>query len=117
VTCSSGIFLFYLKPTLLTDRCAFCGVSFSGTATDGGRVALSLFGRLGKGAVGSVFLALLLLVGLTGSDLFLFYFSFCIAFQTGNEVPARNEVDKLDIPRVFLATGTYVLAALALIPF
>lgn len=80
-------------------------------------MALSLFGRLAKGAVGSIFFFILLIAGLTGSDLFLFYFSFCIAFQAGNEVPARNEVDKLDIPRVFLATGTYVLAALALIPF
>lgn len=80
-------------------------------------MALSLFGRLGKPVIGSLFFVLLLFVGLIGSDLFLFYFSFCIAFQAGNEVPARNEVDKLDIPRVFLATATYVVAALALIPF
>ena len=86
-------------------------------ATDGGRVALSLFGRLTKGVVGSIALLTLLIVGFTGSDLFLFYFSFIIAFQSGNEVPARNEVDKLDIPRVLLATATYVFAALALIPF
>lgn len=82
-------------------------------------MALTLFGRrFGKVAIGSLFFVLLLFAGLVGgSDLFLFYFSFCIAFQTGNEVPARNEVDKLDIPRVFLATSTYVVAALALIPF
>lgn len=67
--------------------------------------------------MGTLALCVLLIVGIAGSDLFLFYFSFCIAFQTGNEVPARNEVDKVDIPRVLLATATYVFAALALTPF
>ena len=80
-------------------------------------MALTLFGRVGKPVVGGIFFTILLFAGLFGSDLFLFYFSFCLAFQAGNEVPARNEVDKLDIPRVFLATVTYVVAALALIPF
>ena len=76
-----------------------------------------MFGRVGKGIFGTVMLLVLLIAGLAGSDLFLFYFSFCIAFQSGNEVPARNEVDKLDIPRVFLGTAAYVFTALALIPF
>ena len=67
--------------------------------------------------MGTLALGVLLTVGIAGSDLFLFYFSFCIAFQTGNEVPARNEVDKVDIPRVLLATATYVFVALALTPF
>ena len=57
------------------------------------------------------------LVGLLGSDLFLFYFAFLIAFQTGNELPARNEVDKISFPRVCLAIGSTVLSLLALIPF
>jgi len=76
-----------------------------------------LFGRGGKQGIGLIFFSILLIAGLIGSDLFLFYFSFCIAFQAGNEVPARNEVDKLDIPRVFLGTAAWVFCALALIPF
>jgi hypothetical protein len=87
------------------------------TATDGGRIALSLFGREAKLAIGNMFFLALLLVGVLGSDLFLFYFAFCIAFQTGNEVPARNEVDQVDFSRVLIATVTYVVALLSLIPF
>ena len=85
--------------------------------TDGGRAAITMFGRPLKSFVGSMALFGLLLVGLGGSDLFLFYFGFCIAFQSGNDVPMRNEVDSLDIPRVFFATVVYIVAALALIPF
>lgn len=67
--------------------------------------------------IGNVFLFALLAAGLFGSDLFLFYFSFCIAFQTGNEIPSRNEVDSIDFGRVTLSTAAYIAAALAMIPF
>lgn len=87
------------------------------TDTDGGRMALALFGRGAKLLVGNIFLFVMLLVGLTGSDLFLFYFAFCIAFQAGNEIPSRNEVDKIDFSRVGVATTSYVVALLTLIPF
>lgn len=86
-------------------------------ATDGGRVALALFGRATKLAIGQVSLIALLLLGILGSDLFLFYYAFIIAFQTGNEVPARNEVDKVDIPRAAVAGSSLILAILALVPF
>ena len=59
----------------------------------------------------------MLAVGILGSDLFLFYFAFCLAFQAGNEVPSRNEADAIDFGRVVVATAAYVLAALALVPF
>lgn len=78
---------------------------------------MALFGRNAKILIGSIFAFATLVVGLVGSDLFLFYFAFFTAFQTGNEIPSRNEVDKVDLPRVFLATAIYVLAALALVPF
>jgi len=80
-------------------------------------MALALFGRGAKSVVGSCFLIALFIAGFAGSDLFLFYFSFVIAFETGNEIPARNEVDNLDLPRVCLAAAAYFVAALALIPF
>jgi membrane-associated protease RseP (regulator of RpoE activity) len=85
--------------------------------TDGGRVALSIFGRQLKSAIGSFALFVVFFLGVSGSDLFLYYFSFCIAFQSGNEIPARNEVDNLSISRIVLASASYVVAALALIPF
>jgi hypothetical protein len=80
-------------------------------------VAIALFGRVVKKFWGSIFLLGLLGFGFGGSDLFLFYFAFLVAFQVGNEIPARNEFDVLDMPRILLATFTYVLAALALVPF
>jgi hypothetical protein len=86
-------------------------------ATDGGRMALTLFGRGPKLVVGNLFLFATLLIGLTGSDLFLFYFSFVIAFQTGNELPARNEVDDVSFSRVLVATAAWSLAFLTLVPF
>jgi hypothetical protein len=89
----------------------------SSIATDGGRIALTLFGRGAKLLIGNVFLLALLAVGLIGSDLFLFYFTFCIAFQPGNEVPARNEVDRVAFSRVVVAMTAYVVALLSLIPF
>ena len=86
-------------------------------ATDGGRIALALFGRGAKLLVGNIFLFAIFLVGLFGSDLFLFYFAFLLAFQTGNEIAARNEVDNVAFSRVGLAVVSYVVAMLALIPF
>lgn len=86
-------------------------------ATDGGRIALALFGRGGKLAVGNIGLFALLFTGVLGSDLFLFYFAFVVAFQSGNEVPARNEVDDISFPRVILATIAFATAFLALVPF
>ena len=77
----------------------------------------TLIGRGGKLVVGGLFLTALLFAGLVGSDLFLFYFSFVIAFQTNNEVPARNEVDDVSFLRVVLATVAYATAFLALVPF
>lgn len=78
---------------------------------------MALFDRGDKNGIGSFTLLALLYFGLFGSDLFLFYFSFVIAFQTGNEVPARNEVDPVSFSRVIVATIAYVVAFLSLCPF
>jgi membrane-associated protease RseP (regulator of RpoE activity) len=85
--------------------------------TDGGRLTMALFDRVEKQTIGSLTLLALLYFGLFGSDLFLFYFSFVIAFQTGNEVPARNEEDSVNFSRVIVATLCYGLVLLTLIPF
>ncbi|KAL7564433.1 hypothetical protein ACA910_002748 [Epithemia clementina (nom. ined.)] len=85
-------------------------------STDGGRIAMALFGRKTKLAIGSLAMFIILLLGIQGSDLLLFYYAFCLAFQKGNEIPCRNEVDTVDFSRVLVATATYFLALLALIP-
>jgi hypothetical protein len=81
-------------------------------ATNGGRMAQTLFGRGAKLLVGNLFLLAILSIGIGGSDLFLFYFALCIAFQTGNESFSRNEVDMIDFSRIFVAITAYLLAAL-----
>lgn len=55
--------------------------------------------------------------GLFGSQIYLFYFAFCFLFQIGDKIPAKNEVDKVNFPRLVIATAMYIVAALALIPF
>ena len=77
---------------------------------------MALFDRAEKMSIGSLALSALLFGGLFGSDLFLFYFSFCLAFQTGNEVPARNEQDSVEFSRIFVALVCYALAILTLVP-
>lgn len=79
-------------------------------------MAQTLFGRFAKVAIGNFAMLATLAIGIGGSDLFLFYFAFCIAFQTGNEIPARNEVDDVDVSRIFVAVVAYLLALLSLIP-
>ncbi len=84
--------------------------------TDGGRVALALFGRSGNQAVGFFALIALFFQGIFGSDLLLFYFAFITFFQSENEIPCRNEVDDIDFSRVLLSTFAGVLVLLSLIP-
>lgn len=77
---------------------------------------MALFDRAEKMSIGTLTLAVLLYAGLFGSDMFLFYFSFCLAFQTGNEVPSRNEQDSVDFSRVIVAIVCYGLVILTLVP-
>ena len=89
---------------------------YARSATDGGRIAMTLFSRGAKLVVSQLFLIVLFTLGIFGSDLFLFYFSFLIFFQQGNEIPSRNEVDEVSFSRVLLATVAGVISLLALIP-
>lgn len=84
--------------------------------TDGGRIATSLFGRSGTQLVSLITFIGMFLLGLSGSDLILFYFSYVVFFQSELEIPQRNEVDDMDFSRVLLATATGVLVLLTLIP-
>jgi hypothetical protein len=76
-----------------------------------------MLGRNPKIVLGYLTMATLLCTGIFGSDLFLFYFAFIIAFQTGNEVPARNEIDELGAFRVALGGLGFAIAFLTLVPF
>lgn len=114
----SSSFLYFEKILLLTKFCNLHLFILKSTkATDGGRIGLALFGRPAKLVVGNLFLFTLLLTGLLGSDLFLFYFSFVIAFQTGNEIACRDETENISFPRVIVAILAYCLAFLSLVPF
>jgi len=84
--------------------------------TDGGRVGLALFGRTGLQVAGFITSVGLLIQGLFGSDLLLFFFSYVVFFQGDMEIPQRNEVDDIDFSRVLLATAAGVLVLLTLIP-
>jgi hypothetical protein len=111
-----SVFDSFLNETDVSKRSHPLPLGFGSTATDGGRMALSLFGRGPKLLIGNAFMFAILLIGTLGSDLFLFYFAFCLAFQSGNEIPAKNEVDSVDFSRVIAGTLIYVLALLVLIP-
>ena len=84
--------------------------------TDGGQVGLALFGRTGLQVAGFITSVGLLIQGLFGSDLLLFFFSYVVFFQGDMEIPQRNEVDDIDFSRVLLATAAGVLVLLTLIP-
>eukprot|EP00804_Cyclotella_cryptica_P008925 CCRYP_012045-RB/>CCRYP_012045-RB protein AED:0.03 eAED:0.03 QI:274/1/1/1/0.83/0.71/7/2545/865 len=84
--------------------------------TDGGRIAMSLFGRSGSQAITLASLTVLFVLGLSGSDLMLFYFGFVVLGQSELEIPMRNEVDDVDFPGVTLASLAGFLMILSLVP-
>lgn len=56
------------------------------------------------------------ILGISQSDLLLFYFAFIVFFQSELEIPMRNEVDDVDFSRVVLVTFAGFLTLLTLIP-
>jgi len=87
--------------------------------TDGGRIATTIFGRNGFLLVQGLTYLVLLSAGIFGNDHnhFLVAYGLLTFFtQKRLEVPCRNEIDPLDIPRGLLAIAVWVLAALILIP-
>jgi membrane-associated protease RseP (regulator of RpoE activity) len=84
--------------------------------TDGGRISMSLFGRSGTQGVTLISLATLFVLGLSGSDLMLFYFGYVLLSQFELEIPLRNEVDDVGVAGVLLATLAGFLMILTLAP-
>ena len=87
--------------------------------TDGGRIAVAMFGRRGAFVV-KLFSALLLcaagLFGLDDTNILLIYGLFVLVYQRELESPALNEVDELDFPRGLMAICTALVVGLTLIP-
>lgn len=84
--------------------------------TDGGRISMSLFGRSGSQGLTLFSLAVLFVVGLSGSDLLFFYFGFVVLAQLELEIPLKNEIDEVGLAGVLLASMAGFLAILALVP-
>jgi hypothetical protein len=87
--------------------------------TDGGRIALTMFGRRGAFLVKSFTTLLLCAVGLFGLDgqkILVAYAFFVTFWQRELESPMQNEVDELDFGRGFVAIAVALLVALTLLP-
>jgi hypothetical protein len=87
--------------------------------TDGGRIALAMFGRKGTYLVNTFTTILICGLGffdLDESRILLMYVLFTLVWQRELESPARNEVEELDFPRGVLGIATSLLVALVLVP-
>lgn len=85
------------------------------SGTDGGRIALALFGRNAAGFLNGFSLITLFIAGL-GNDTFLLYFLFVFLFQGDPEIPLRNEIDDVGSVRVALSLFTAAFVIMTLVP-
>jgi hypothetical protein len=87
--------------------------------TDGGRIAVAMFGRRGAFVV-KLFTSLLLcvagLVGLDQVNILLIYVLYASIWQRELETPMRNEVDELDFLRGSVGIAVAAVVGLTLIP-
>ena len=87
--------------------------------TDGGRIALSVFGRSFAKFVRGATLIVLVGAGFFGGDeanLLLFYAVFAQIWQREPEIPCKNEVDGVSDGRAIVAFITLFLVGLAVVP-
>lgn len=87
--------------------------------TDGGRIALTIFGRGFLRFVRSLTLGLLILAGLFGSDqadLLIVYAIIAQIWMRETEIPCKNEVDGLDDGRLVLSSLVAFIVGLAVVP-
>jgi Zn-dependent protease len=87
-------------------------------STDGGRMSLTLFGRQGHSLIGgAVWFGLLIsTLFLEGTEVLLGAWIIFNLVQNDPEIPCRDEVDKVSIPRAMAAFGMWFVAILALTP-
>lgn len=88
--------------------------------TDGGRISQSIFGRFGHSLVGGFTFAVLVgsLFFLPGqrSDIFLGFLLVNGFAQKDNEIPCRDELEKVDVFRILAGFVTWFVAVLILVP-
>jgi hypothetical protein len=87
--------------------------------TDGGRIAVSMFGRRGAFLVRTLVAAMLCSAGLFGMDdsgILLNYVVITMFWQSEIETPARNEVEELDFGRGCFGIGMTALVLMILLP-
>jgi len=87
--------------------------------TDGGRICVTFFGRSFSRVVHGTALFALVLAGFFGADqtnIFLVYAIFCQIWQSGIEIPCRNEVNELDSVRGIVAIAASLIVMLTLCP-
>jgi hypothetical protein len=93
--------------------------SLPNSDTDGGRIAVTMFGRSGALLVKTFTTIALCVAGLVGFDdagVLLNYVLLVVLWQSELEAPARNEVEELDVVRGCTAIVAAVLVVLILWP-
>lgn len=87
-------------------------------STDGGRVSLSLFGRRGHSVAGGIVWFSLLSASLVvdNADILLGAWVVNNIAQNDPEIPCRNEVDPVDLPRGVFAFALWFFALLVITP-
>ena len=103
----------------LSHQFALILTFFFVTDTDGGRIAVSMFGRRGILLVRTLVAAMLCSAGLFGLDdsgILLNYVVVVMLWQNEIETPARNEVEELDFGRGCFGIVMAALVFMILLP-
>lgn len=86
-------------------------------STDGGRMSQAILGRVWHLTFSSLVFLVLFISSFTSDSSILLGYLFIYSFtQRDMEIPCRNEVDKVELPRAVAALVTWLLAALILVP-
>jgi len=87
--------------------------------SDGGRISQAIFGRNGHSVIqGMIYLAIFgsSFFGFDQSNILLAYGLFCLFGQSELEIPCRDEIVPVPLPRVFIALGAWTFVGLTLLP-
>lgn len=87
-------------------------------STDGGRMSQAALGRVWHLTFSSVVFFVIFVATFVSDaqDIFLGYLFLYSFTQRDLEIPCRNEVDKIELPRVIVAVVSWAIAALILVP-
>ena len=87
-------------------------------SSDGGRMSQALLGRVWHLTFSSAIFFLIFVATFVSDsqDIFLGYLFLSSFTQRDLEIPCRNEIDKVELPRVAVAVVSWVIVALVLVP-